>query len=262
MYLLFYYRYNTIKLQKVEKMNFYALIIGTEILNARREDKHFNFIRKELKKYGHELFASFIVKDDEKLMKNCFELIKADENSVLFSFGGIGSTPDDLTREISAEVFTSKALTTHKQFRQDILNKFGDEAYPNRIHMADLPENSELLFNPINNMSGYSLYSRYFFVPGFPEMAHPMIAQTIQKYFSDSKDKFRHTLLANTSEDKLISVMKQVPKHIELSSLPMFKNKKPMVEISLNGEDNKEVKIYFNLFLKQLKNTNISYKLI
>ncbi|MCD6190648.1 MAG: competence/damage-inducible protein A, partial [Sulfurimonas sp.] len=84
-------------------MNFYALIIGTEILNARREDKHFIFLRDELSKYGHELFASFIVKDDVELIGKCFELIKNDEKSVLFSFGGIGSTPDDLTREISAQ---------------------------------------------------------------------------------------------------------------------------------------------------------------
>ncbi len=73
-------------------MNFYALIIGTEILNARREDKHFQFIRDELQKYGYELFAIFIVKDDVQLMKNCYELIKKDQNSILFSFGGIGST--------------------------------------------------------------------------------------------------------------------------------------------------------------------------
>jgi len=80
-------------------MNFYTIIIGTEILNARREDKHFVFVRDELKKYEHELFASLIIKDDEELIKNCFELVKADKNSVLFSFGGIGATPDDLTRK-------------------------------------------------------------------------------------------------------------------------------------------------------------------
>ena len=243
-------------------MNFYALIIGTEILNGRREDKHFNFLRDELKKYGHELFTSFIIKDDEKLIKNCFELIKADKESVLFSFGGIGSTPDDLTRELSAEVFTSQPLITHKQFKQDIIDRFHEDAYPNRILMADLPKNSSLLFNPINNMSGYSLNSKYFFVPGFPEMSHPMIKEVIKSYFPKSKKKFRHTLLANTSEDKLINIMKQVPKHIELSSLPMFKNKKPMVEISLNGEDNEEVKGYLNLFIKQLISIDISFNLI
>lgn len=146
-------------------MNFYALIIGTEILNARREDKHFAFLRDELAKYGHELFASFIVKDDVELIKKSFELIKSDKESVLFSFGGIGSTPDDLTRKISAEVFTSKPLVRHKQFEQDIIEKFKDEAYPHRIHMSDLPLNADLLKNPVNNMSGYSLENRFFFVP-------------------------------------------------------------------------------------------------
>ena len=40
-----------------------------------------------------------------------------------------------------------------KKFEQDIIDRFGDEAYPYRIHMSELPENSDLLFNPINNMS-------------------------------------------------------------------------------------------------------------
>jgi len=240
-------------------MNFYALIIGTEILNARREDKHFKFIRDELSKYGHELFASFIVKDDVDLITRSFELIKNDEKSVLFSFGGIGSTPDDLTREISARVFTSKALTRHKQFEQDIIEKFADKAYPHRIHMSDLPQNSKLLKNPVNNMSGYSLEDRFFFVPGFPQMAHPMIKDVIKTYFSSSKEKFRYTLLAKTSENTLIDLMKIVPKDIELSSLPIFKDNKASVELSLSGHENGKVKHYFELFCKELSDKNIEY---
>ncbi|MBN2781877.1 MAG: competence/damage-inducible protein A, partial [Campylobacterales bacterium] len=171
-------------------MNFYAVIIGTEILNSRREDKHFDFLKNELAKYGHELFASFIIKDDRELMKNIYELVKNDKNSILFSFGGIGSTPDDLTREIAAQVFTSKPLKSNKKFKQDILDKFGEDAYPHRIHMADLPENSELIFNPVNNMSAFSLQNRFFFVPGFPSMAHPMLQDVIAKNFSISKTKY------------------------------------------------------------------------
>ncbi|MDD3816593.1 MAG: molybdopterin-binding protein, partial [Thiovulaceae bacterium] len=189
-------------------MHFYALIIGTEILNGRREDKHFTFVREELQKYGHELYASFIVKDDRQLMKNIYNLIKQDPQAVLFSFGGIGSTPDDLTREIAAEVFTSCALVRHKKFERDIIERFGDQAYPHRIHMADLPPEAELLFNPVNNMSGFSLQKRYFFVPGFPQMAHPMIENAIQEHFSQAVQKHRLTLLADTSENYLIHVMK------------------------------------------------------
>ncbi|WP_434658831.1 molybdopterin-binding protein [Sulfurimonas sp. NW9] len=80
-------------------MNFYAVIIGTEILNGRRVDKHFEFLKNELAKYGHELCASFVIKDDVRLMKRTYKMIRDDKEAVMFSFGGIGSTPDDLTRE-------------------------------------------------------------------------------------------------------------------------------------------------------------------
>lgn len=243
-------------------MNFYALIIGTEILNARREDKHFKFLRDELKKYGHELFASFIVRDETKLLQEMFKLIKADKDSVMFSFGGIGCTPDDLTRDIAADIFTSKPVTRHKEFEKDILDRFAERAYPNRVHMADLPENSKLLFNPVNNMSGFSLEDRFFFAPGFPEMAHPMFSDAISRLFSNSVQKYRYTLLAKTSEETLISQMRLLPPHIELSSLPMFVDTKPNVELSLSGYEENEVKKYFTIFEEELKKNSIEYKIL
>jgi len=243
-------------------MNFYAVIIGTEILNGRRVDKHFAFLQAELQKYGHELFASFVIKDDKELMRRTYRMIKEDSNAVMFSFGGIGSTPDDLTREIAAEIFRDSQVVTNEQFRQDIIDKFGDEAYPHRIHMADLPPNAALLKNPINNMSGFSLDEKYFFVPGFPSMAHPMIHEAIQKHFSDAKKSYRYTLKAKTSENTLISVMQQVPPHIELSSLPIFIDNKPNVELSLSGENKEDVLHYFKLFEEALNKQNIPYVLM
>ena len=50
---------------------------------------------------------------------------QASVGTALISFGGIGSTPDDLTRAIAAEIFTSKPLQRHKKFEQDILDRFG-----------------------------------------------------------------------------------------------------------------------------------------
>lgn len=242
-------------------MNFYAVIIGTEILNGRRTDKHFEFVKNELAKYGHELFASFVIKDDRELIQKIYELIKTDTKSVMFSFGGIGSTPDDLTRDIAAEVFTSKPTQTHKQFKKDIEERFGEEAYPHRIHMADIPEGSELLFNPVNNMSGFSLQNRFFFTPGFPSMAHPMISHAIEQHFSTPHTRYRKTLIAYTSENTLISQMQQLPPSIELSSLPMFVDGTPQVELSLIGEDSQEVTNVFESFITYLKTHKITYKL-
>ncbi len=242
-------------------MNFYAVIIGTEILNGRRKDKHFEFLKNELAKYGHELFASFVIKDDEELMKRTYSMIKEDKDAVMFSFGGIGSTPDDLTRKIAAEVFRDSELVTHEKFKQDIIERFGEEAYPHRIHMADLPPKVELLHNPVNNMSGFSLDERFFFMPGFPSMSHPMVEKIIQTHFSTPQKKFRYTLKAKTSENTLIDLMKQLPKSIELSSLPVFINEKPNVELSLCGENEEEVKKYFYMFQEELTNKDIPFEL-
>ena len=240
-------------------MNFYAVIIGSEILNNTRKDKHFDFIRDELAKYGHELFASFIIKDDVELIKQTYELVKRDKKSILFSFGGIGSTPDDLTRAISADVFTSEPLETNQKFKQDIIDRFGDDAYPHRVHMADIPVKSKLIQNPVNNMSAFYLENRFFFVPGFPSMAHPMLKNIIKEKFSKSKKKYKLALIAQTSENTLIGLMKELPNDIELSSLPMINNNIASVELSLRGYDEKLLLQYFKKFQNELIKQNIKF---
>lgn len=242
-------------------MNFYGCIIGSEILNGRRADKHFEFLKELLAKYGHELFASFIIKDDKKLIEKAYELIKSDKDSIMFSFGGIGSTPDDLTREIAAKIFTKSPLVRHKKFEADIVARFGDEAYPYRIHMADLPIGSSLLFNPINNMSGFSLEDRYFFTPGFPQMAHPMISEVMERFFLRGIKKFRFSLIAKTSENTLIHIMQKVASDIEFSSLPMLNPDGASVEISIASIDENKAKENFYMFVEYLQKKDISYEI-
>lgn len=240
-------------------MRFYACIIGSEILNGRRVDKHFEFLRDTLAKNNQTLYASFVIKDDYNLIKNIYSLIKADPQSVMFSFGGIGSTPDDLTRAIAAEVFTNRPLQRNKEFEKNILNRFGKDAYPHRITMADIPIGSTLIPNPINNMSGFSLEDRFFFTPGFVEMSHPMVSYIVDKHFSQKKPLNRCTLIAKTSENTLIDIMLKIPPHIELSSLPMISPNGPSVEISLSYDSYDECKEYFKLFVDFLETNSIEY---
>ncbi|UFS61306.1 competence/damage-inducible protein A [Sulfurimonas sp. HSL-3221] len=241
--------------------NFYAVIIGTEILNGRRSDKHFAFLKEALEPYGHALYASLVIKDDAALIEATYRMILADPDAVLFSFGGIGSTPDDLTRPIAAKVFTDKPLRRHFQFEQDIIERFGDEARPHRVRMADLPVGVTLLKNPVNNMSGFSLENRYFFVPGFPEMAHPMIEAAIKGHFSQPKRLHRRTLIAETSENTLIDVMKKVPEAIEFSSLPMLRDGVARVEISVAGSETPAVDDAFALFTDFLHEAEIAFQI-
>jgi len=241
--------------------HFYAVIIGTEILNARREDKHFLFLRDALIRRDHALFSSFIIKDDIELIRAVFTLIKNDPHGVMFSFGGIGSTPDDLTRQIAAEVFSDGVLVSHEQFHNDIIARFGDAAYPHRIHMAQLPKDSGLLHNVINNMSGFYLEERYFFMPGFPEMSHPMVEEALERFYLRAPTVYRRTLIAQTSENTLIDVMKQLDPSVDFSSLPMINGGNPIVEISVASNDEKLSDVSLGMFIWALEEKSIPYEI-
>lgn len=246
----------------MKTLHFYAVIIGSEILNDRRADKHFPFIRDALAQRGHSLFASFIIKDDAQLITSTYTMIKNDPDAIMFSFGGIGSTPDDLTREIASQVFSDGELISHDQFYTDIIDRFGDAAYPYRIHMADLPKNSELLPNIINNMSGFSLENRFFFMPGFPEMSHPMVNDILERFYPNAPTTYRKTLIAQTSENTLIPIMQMLSKEIDFSSLPMLNAGKPTVEISVASINQQLCSHSFHLFTEELDRKSIDYIII
>ncbi len=240
-------------------MNFYSVIIGTELLNGRRKDAHFSFLNDELLKRGWEHKASFVIKDEPPFIEDVFRLIKNDPDAVMFSFGGIGATPDDYTRVAAANVFSSGNMAINEDAKKCIVDKFGDESYPHRINMANLPVNSKLLKNVVTNVPGFYLEDKYFFVPGFPSMAQSMIIEALDKYYPKHKIKIRYSLKALCGENDLIDTMKKIPLHIDMSSLPQINGEKRAVIISIASYDELEAKKYFNIFLDFLESSNIEY---
>jgi molybdopterin-biosynthesis enzyme MoeA-like protein len=241
------------------KTNFFLLIIGTEILNRRRVDAHFNFVTQSLEDYGDKLTASFIIEDDPALIIQTLRFIASQPNPVLFSFGGIGSTPDDHTRKCAAIALRDGALVVHKEAKQIIEKKLGEDAYPHPINMANLPKNAKLLYNPVNQMPAFSLDERYFFMPGFPEMSHPMVTKILKKLIPHKKKYFRQTLTAQCKENELIEVMQQMPKEVEFSSLPKRHNESWEVTISVASYDETLCNKAFEMYINTLKRKNIFY---
>ncbi|EJF07866.1 putative nuleotide-utilizing enzyme, moeA [Thiovulum sp. ES] len=240
-------------------MNFYGVIIGSEILNARREDSHFSFLRDQLKERGFKLAGVFTIEDNPNLMKGIYEFIKSVPNSVMFSFGGIGATPDDYTRKVSAEVFRNGEMEFQKEFEKKIRDRFGNELIERRIQMSYLPKDSGVLKNnPVNGMYGYYLDDRFFFVPGFPEMAHPMITEAFDKFYPNSQKKiFKKNLIAQTSEANLIGWMESLSPEITLSCLPKLDKDEsgkifPSAEIEITSENSEILEIEFKKLQKVL----------
>ena len=201
----------------------------------------------------YTLDGSFIIKDDKELMKKTFEMIKSIPNSKMFCFGGIGSTPDDFTREISADVF-SDGMSFNEEFKQKIITKFKENAYPARIYMSYLPNNAQLLKNnPINGMYGYYIDNRFFFTPGFPQMAHPMVLEALDKFFPKKELKKRYTILVDAKEGEFVDIMQKIPNNVEFSSLPKLNY---TCEISIAGD---EAKKWIEFFKQELDKKGIKY---
>ena len=242
-----------------KKVNFYSVIIGTELLNGRRKDAHFSFLNEQLLKRGWEHKASFVIEDDTKLMLDIFNLIKADKNSVMFCFGGIGSTPDDYTRQIAAKAFTDSKMEFQEESKRKIENRFKEEAYPHRINMAYLPINAKLLQNVVNDIPGFYLEDRFFFTPGFPSMSQSMVIEALDKLYPKSTAKYKRVLTASCGENALIDIMKKMPSHLDFASLPKLIGEKRKVVIFLAGYESAEVDEYFQLFVDYLEENNIEY---
>ncbi len=81
---------------------FGALIIGDEILSGKRQDKHFPKIVELLKARGLGLSWSMNLPDDPEIITQVLTSTLA-RPDIVFSFGGIGATPDDHTRQCAAK---------------------------------------------------------------------------------------------------------------------------------------------------------------
>ena len=178
------------------------------------------------------------IQDDSK---SIIQSIKESTNSktIVFSFGGIGATPDDFTRQAAAEAFDLQLIRNNEAVKL-IEEHFGDEAYPKRVLMADIPDSALLIPNEINKIPGFKI-NHHHFLPGFPEMAWPMVEWVLNTHYQgllNQNDFAEASIWINdVSESKLIDLMNEIVKkypEIKLFSLPKL-NPVKTIELGVKG---------------------------
>lgn len=240
--------------------HFYTVIIGTELLNGRRTDMHFPVVNAALLKRGWEHKGNFVISDDPAFMEDIFRLIRKDEKSVMFCFGGIGATPDDYTRQVAAKVFADGELEIHPEGRRILEEKFEDQLTDRRLQLVNFPKGAGLLTNVVNRVPGFYVEERFFFVPGFPQMAHPMVMEALERFYPKGKEKYRQSILIETSEGHLLGLMDQIPTALEFSSLPSIHDDRREVEISFASHIKDEVDEWIGRFEAEAKAKGYSYE--
>lgn len=163
-------------------MDIGLLIIGDEVLSGKRQDKHLAQANELLKPRGLQPKWVKVLGDEPSfLTANLKQSFATDD--VVFCFGGIGATPDDRTRQCAASALGLE-IERHPEAVAEIEAQFGDDAYPQRIHMAEYPKGATIIPNFYNRVPGFSIQNHHF-MPGFPMMAKPMMEWVLNHYYAD-----------------------------------------------------------------------------
>ncbi len=217
------------------------LIIGDEILSGKRQDKHFPKAIEILKARGLGASWSINLPDERETITAVLTSTLA-RPDVVFSFGGIGATPDDHTRQCAA-IAAGVALELHPDAKREIEERFGAEAYPKRIEMGVFPVGSRIIPNPYNRVPGFS-YGRHHFMPGFPEMAWPMMEWVLDneyREFHRAKPPVDVAIVVkDVGESQLIDLMNACIARfpgLKLFSLPSFTPAGRRLELGVKGEE-------------------------
>ena len=206
-----------------------AIIIGDEITLGKRSDKHFPRLLEILAARGLVLdWALYIGDDRQRLTETLRRTLAGDD--IVFSFGGIGNTPDDHTRQAAAAA-AGVELLLHPDAEREIRARFAEmkfELTDVQLAMGNLPVGSRIIPNPFNRIPGFSL-GQHHFVPGFPQMAWPMVEWVLDSYYSSrfhARPSAEAAILVwKGLEGRLINLMRRVEADfpgVKVFSLPFL----------------------------------------
>ena len=221
---------------------FGAFIIGDEIIVGKRQDKHLSFVIGALAKRGLRLSWAQYLGDEPARITNAFKNSFSTKD-VVFSFGGIGATPDDHTRQCAAAAL-GVGLKLHPEAEKEIRGRFGGETTPERLAMGEFPAGAQIIPNPVNRIPGFSLREHHF-VPGFPQMAWPMVEWLLDSRYRERFDSQKwgeaSILVFEAGESQLIPVMKAVEAafpSIKVFSLPSMGQDGSRIHVELGVRGN------------------------
>jgi molybdopterin-biosynthesis enzyme MoeA-like protein len=202
-----------------------ALVIGDEILSGKRVDRHLAHVIATLAARGLTLAWAHYEGDDRHALA-AFLAQSFERGDVVFSFGGVGATPDDHTRQAAAMAL-GVPLERHPAAVAELEAQFGATAYPHRVLMAEFPAGSTIIPNPVNRVASFAIRDHYFF-PGFPQMAWPMldwVLATREPPLAAPPSGERAIVVYGAGESQLLPLMNACVERypqLKLFSLPSF----------------------------------------
>ena len=161
----------------------------------------------------------------------------------MFSFGGIGATPDDHTRACAARA-AGVALALHPDAEAEIRARFATTrgVTPQRLMMGEFPVGLRRSSRTRTTASPASACAATISCPGFPQMAWPMMEWVLDTRYRDlfapGRIGERSIIVARRGESQLIDLMNECLARypaLKVFSLPRMQPDRH-VELGVRGD--------------------------
>lgn len=173
-------------------MDAHVLTVGGEILAGDILDSNFHEIAAAFRDAGIRVTAHASVADDVDAIAGTIRR-SVEEVDIVFVTGGLGPTPDDLTRE-----GTARALGVGQTLREDLVpdleamfRSHGGRTMPvSNLNQLRLPDGAEAISNPNGSAPGFRIETPravVFAVPGVPREMRWMLHEAVLPWLREHR---------------------------------------------------------------------------
>jgi molybdenum cofactor synthesis domain-containing protein len=210
--------------------------VGNELVSGDVENTNASWLSRRLAELGIEVRLLAAVRDDVEEIAAFLRVEKA-RHDVVFVTGGLGGTPDDITREAVAAAF-DVPCAEQADLAGDLRRRFsakglGDYA----ARWACLPAGARPLANPLGGAPGFVLENVHVF-PGLPREMEEMFDSIAADFAGSPIATWRRTY--RTGEGQIVDVLEAATREhpaVTVGSYPRFLSDGPEVDVVLKSGD-------------------------
>ena len=209
--------------------------IGNELVSGDTVNTNGSWLAARLEALGVDVLLIAALPDDEERVAALVRGQAVDVDIVLVT-GGLGGTPDDITREAIAAAF-GVPQEEQPQVAERLRARFsGDPDYVTR--WAQLPVGSRPLENPLGGAPGFVLGNVYV-LPGLPAEMEAMF-ETVAAELSGGTPIGSWRRTYRTTESRIVAVLQAGGERypaVKVGSYPSFGAEGSSVEVVLKSSD-------------------------
>ena len=209
--------------------------IGNELVSGDTVNTNGSWLAARLEALGVDVLLIASLPDEEERVAALVRAQAAEADVVLVT-GGLGGTPDDITREAIAAAF-GVPQEEQPEVAERLRARFrGDPDYVTR--WAQLPAGSRALKNPLGGAPGFVIGNVYV-LPGLPSEMEAMFETLAAELGGGSPiGSWRRTY--RTTESRIVSVLEAGGERypaVKVGSYPSFGAEGTFVEVVLKSSD-------------------------